>query len=191
MQAVTRAILEDTEARAGDTDPLFDGGHLREPMLWITNFLRAVGFTNTDANGSYFALSNRSNALGERPFRSASVFNFFPPGYVIPQSTLNAPEFELENTASAILRLSLANALVNNNIAGFNVDLSATGTLGQIAAASPDQLVDTLSVMFMHGQMPAQMRSEIVNSIGVLGAAQRVRVAAYLVISSPQYKVMH
>ena len=44
MQAVIRAILEDTEARAGDTNPTYDGGHLREPMLWMTNFLRAVGF---------------------------------------------------------------------------------------------------------------------------------------------------
>ena len=34
MQAVMRAILEDPEARAGDTDPTYDGGHLREPMLY-------------------------------------------------------------------------------------------------------------------------------------------------------------
>ncbi len=86
MQAVIRAILEDTEARAGDTNPAYEGGHLREPMLWMTNFLRAVGFTNTDANGSYFSLSNYSNNLNERPYRSGSVFNFFPPSYVIPRN---------------------------------------------------------------------------------------------------------
>lgn len=191
MQAVVRAILEDQEARAGDTDPTYDGGHLREPILWITNFLRAVGFTNTDANGSYFSLSNYSNNLSERPYRSSSVFNFFPPSYVIPQTTLNAPEFDLENTASAILRLSLADSLVNNKITGFTMDLSATGTLGQIAAANPGNLVDTLGVMFMHGQMPANMRSEILSAITGLGTAQQVRVATYLVISSPQYKIMH
>ncbi len=191
MQAVIRAILEDQEARAGDTDPAYDGGHLREPMLWITNYLRAVGFTNTDANGSYFPLSNYANNLGERPYRSGSVFNFFPPSYVIPQTTLNAPEFDLENTATAILRLSLADSLVNNKINGFTTDLSATGTLGQIAAANPGNLVDTLGVMFMHGQMPANMRAEIVSAIGGLGTAQQVRVATYLVITSPQYKIMH
>ena len=38
MQAVIRAILEDQEARAGDTNPTYDGGHLREPMLWIRTF---------------------------------------------------------------------------------------------------------------------------------------------------------
>jgi uncharacterized protein (DUF1800 family) len=191
MQAVIRAILEDTEARAGDTNPLAEAGHLREPILWITNFLRAVGFTNTDVNGSYFSLSNYSNNLSQRPYRSPAVFNFFPPGYVIPQTSLNAPEFDLENTASAILRLSLADTMVNNKIAGFAVDLSATGTLGQIAAASPANLVDTLGVMFMHGQMPTDMRTQILNTISGLGTAQQVRVATYLVISSSQYKVMH
>ena len=191
MQAVIRAILEDQEARAGDTNPAYDGGHLREPMLWMTNFLRAVGFTNTDANGSYFSLSNYSNNLSQRPYRSGSVFNFFPPSYVVPQSTLNAPEFDLENTATAILRLSLADSLVNNKITGFTVNLSASSTLGQIAAANPGNMVDTLGVMFMHGQMPANMRSQILSTINGLGTAQQVRVATYLVISSSQYKVMH
>jgi uncharacterized protein (DUF1800 family) len=191
MQGVIRAILEDEEARAGDTNPLDDGGHLREPILWITNYLRAVGFANTNANGSYFSLSNYSNNLNERPYRSGAVFNFFPPDYVIPESTLNAPEFGLENTASAILRLSLADSLVNNKISSFTTDLSATGTLGQIAAASSANLVDTLSLMFMHSQMPTDMRAQILSTISGLSTAQQVRIAVYLVISSSQYKVMH
>jgi uncharacterized protein (DUF1800 family) len=191
MQAVIRAILEDTEARAGDTDPTYNGGHLREPVLWITNFFRAVGFTNTDPNSSYYSLSNYSNNLNQRPYRSGSVFNFFPPSYIIPQTTLNAPEFDLENTASAILRLSLADSMVNNKIASFTVNLSATSPLGQIAAVSPANLVDTLGTMFMHGQMPTDMRTEIINTISGLSTTQQVRVATYLVITSSQYKVMH
>jgi uncharacterized protein (DUF1800 family) len=191
MQAVIRAILEDPEARAGDTDSTYDGGHLREPMLWMTNFLRAVGFTNTDANSSYFSLSNYSNNLSERPYRSGSVFNFFPPSYVIPQTTLNAPEFDLENSATAILRLSLADSFVNNKITSFTIDLSATSPLGQLAAASPGQMVDMLGTILMHGQMPSDMRTEILSAIGGLGTAQQVRVATYLVITSSQYKVMH
>ena len=45
--------------------------------------------------------------------------------------------------------------------------------------------------MFMHGQMPPDMRAQILTSIGGLSTAQQVRVATYLVISSSQYKVMH
>jgi len=89
------------------------------------------------------------------------------------------------------LRLSLADSLVNNKITSFTIDLSATSPLGVIAAASPSQMVDTLGEMFMHGQMPSDMRNEIMSAIGGLGAAQQVRVATYLVITSSQYKVMH
>jgi hypothetical protein len=119
------------------------------------------------------------------------VFNFFPPNYVIPQSPINAPEFDLENSASAILRLSLANTMVFNGISGFSVNLTATGPLGVVATASSANLVDTLGVMFMHGQMPTDMRTQILNTITGLTPAQQVRVATYLVITSSQYKIMH
>ena len=191
MQAVIRAIFEDAEARTGDANPLYDGGHLREPMLWLTDYYRAIGFKNTNVNGSYYSLGGVSTILGERPYRASSVFNFFPPNYVIPQTAINAPEFALENTATAILRLTIADSMVTNRISDFSVDLSAGSTLGQTAAAGPGQLVDALSVLFMHGQMPAQMRSEILSAITGLGISQQVSVATYLVITSSQYKIMH
>jgi len=191
LKAVVRAILTDQEARAGDTNSAFDGGHLREPVLFITAMMRGLNFTNTDANGSYYALSNQSAKLNEEPYRANSVFNFFPPEYVIPASTLNAPEFGIENTATAVLRLSLADSIVNNKINGFSVDLSKTSALGTLAA-NPANLVDALSVMFMHSQMPASMRTNIINAITPLtNNAQRARVAIYLVITSSQYKVIH
>jgi uncharacterized protein (DUF1800 family) len=206
MKAVFIAILNDVDARAADNSPSFDGGHLREPMLYITNVLRALGFTNKDAvvsndvvaNASYNSLGNYTNPLGQRPYSSASVFNFFPPDYVIPGTTLNAPEFGQENTATAVLRLTLANTLVYNGISGFNLDLSKTSALGitasktGVAATDSAALVDSLGVMFMHGQMPAQMRTAIINHVATLtDPAQRVRVATYLVITSSFYKVEH
>jgi uncharacterized protein (DUF1800 family) len=192
MQAVLTAILTDTEARAGDTNASYDGGHLREPILFLTAMMRGLGFTNTDANGSWDSLSTYSNNLSERPYRANSVFNFFPPNYVIPGSTLNAPEFANENTATVTLRLSLADAMVNNKISGFTTaNLSSTSVLGTLAA-SPSALVDNLSTLLMHSQMPANMRSTIVSAITPLtSTAQRVRVAVYLIVTSSQYKVIH
>ena len=87
--------------------PTFDGGHLREAMLYMTDVLRGLGFTNYFRVGDYSTLGNYTNALGEKPYTSSSVFNFFPPDYIIPGTTANAPEFGQENTASAILRLTL------------------------------------------------------------------------------------
>ncbi len=191
MQAVITAILTDTEARAGDTNPSFDGGHLREPILFLTEVIRGLGFTNTESNGTYESLSTYSNNLSERPYRANSVFNFFPPNYVIPGTTLNAPEFAIENTATATLRQSLADSIVNNKITGFTVDLSDTSTLG-VMAANPTTLVNYLSMLFMHSQMPTNMQSVIVNAITPLTSnAQRVRIALFLVLTSSQYKIMH
>jgi uncharacterized protein (DUF1800 family) len=191
MQAVIRAILTDSEARAGDTNASFDGGHLREPVLFLTAMMRGLNFTNTDANSSYFSLSNQSSKLSEEPYRANAVFNFFPPDYVIPATTLNAPEFGIENTASSILELTLADTLVNNKLNSFSVDLSNTSTLGTMAA-NPTTLVNYLSMLFMHSQMPSNMQSTIISTITPLTSnAQRARVATYLVITSSQYKIIH
>ncbi len=206
MKAVITAILTDADARAADTSPNFDGGHLREPMLYMTSVMRGLGFVNNDvkasndviANASYNTVGNYTSPLGEKPYTSGSVFNFFPPNYVIPGTTLNAPEFGQENTASAVLRLTLANTLVYNGVSGFTVDLSKTSALGMTASATGNamtdsgNLVDSLGVIFMHGQMPTQMRTDIVNHIATLtDPAQRVRVATYLVITSSFYKIEH
>jgi len=196
MQAVVRAILEDQEARAGDTNPAFDGGHLREPMLYMTDLLRGLGFTSTSPNGDNSMLNTYTTPIGELPYASSSVFNFFPPNYIIPDTTTNSPEFSLENTGSAILRLTLADDVVFNNIAYFKGDLSATSALGitasktGVAATDAGNLVDSLGIIFMHGQMPTQMRTAIVNHVATLSnIPERVRVATYLVITSSQYKI--
>ena len=195
MQAVLTAIFTDAEARAGDTNASFDGGHLREPMLYLLSAMRALGYTstNTDSTNLYaFAgLSSYTSPLGEQPMRSPSVFNFYPPDYVIPGSTLIAPEFSLENTASVNLRLTLANSLSTGKLSGFSTDLSKTSALG-VMAADPGTVTDALGVLFLHGQMPTYMRTAIVNAISPLtDNGQRVRVAVYLILSSSQYKVMH
>ena len=191
MQAVITAIITDEEARAGDTNSSYDGGHLREPVLFITAMMRGLGFNNTDVNGSYFTLSNYSSPLNEEPYFANSVFNFFPPNYVIPGTTINAPEFDIENTATAVLRLSLADSIVNNKISGFSVDLSNTSALGTMAA-TPATLVSYLNTLLMHSQMPANMSTTIINTITPLTSnAQRVRIAVFLIVTSSQYKVIH
>jgi uncharacterized protein (DUF1800 family) len=192
MKAVITAILTDQEARAGDTNADYNGGHLREPALFIANMMRALNFTNTDVNGSWFNLASQGFNLNQEPYYANSVFNFFPPNYVLPGTTITSPEFDIENTATVTLRQTLANNLVNNGIGGFTTsDLTTTGVLGSMAA-NPTTLVNYLSMLFMHSQMPTAMQSTLVNAITPLTSnAQRARVAVFLVITSPQYKVIH
>ena len=77
LQAVVQAILLDTEARAGDANPSFDGGHLREPMLYMTNVMRGLGFTFVGAGTGtgaeyYYTLGNYTSALSEKPYTSGA-----------------------------------------------------------------------------------------------------------------------
>jgi uncharacterized protein (DUF1800 family) len=198
MKAVVTAILNDPEARAGDTTPTAEGGHLREPILYFTGILRGLGFTNVNAQGRYDIATSYTAPLGATPYAAASVFNFFPPSYVIPGTAINAPEFAQEDTASETLRLTLADSIVRNHLTTFSVDMSQSSILGQVGSATGNaaidsaNLVNALNILFMHDQMPAAMQSAIAAqaaSLPVIG--QRVRVATWLVISSNFYKIEH
>jgi hypothetical protein len=78
------------------------------------------------------------------------------------------------------------------------VDLSATSPLGIMASATGNATTDStnliiaLSNLFMHGQMPAQMQTDIINHVATLtNIPERVCVAVYLVLTSSHYKVEH
>jgi uncharacterized protein (DUF1800 family) len=204
MKAVLTAILMDQEARAGDTQsgdqadqsPAVDGGHLREPLLWAMNLLRGLNAAQPNPATPYpfvtFMSQNLAN-IGEAPIAQTSVFNYFPPSYVIPQTAVNAPEFSLENTGSAIPRMSLADRIIHNGASGPTVDLSPTSTLGQ-QANNPAQLADYLGMLFMHSQMPTDMRTALIATVTAIPATDpqsRAEVAVYLVVTSSQYKIMH
>lgn len=202
MQYVIQTILLDSEARAGDTAPTqpTTGGHLREPVLYVANVMRALGYTNNLPDNFAGYVSLLTQPLNQAPYASPNVFNFFHPNYTIPATilpgALNSPEFGIENTGAAVERVTSADLLSGNNVGGFTVDLSATSPLG-LLATGPDTspLVDQLSSMFMHGQMPntfdSPMRGELIAYLNTLSTpAERVKSGIFLVISSPLYKIM-
>ena len=193
MQSVLTAIFTDPEARAGDTAPQASDGHLREPVLWLANVMRALGFVNLDPNNYYRYLSEDTAVLNEVPYASPAVFNFFPPTYVIPGTALTAPEFGLENTASVTDRMSLADTIVNNNLWDFNIDLSETSPLALTAIAHGSAaLVQQLNDLFLYGTMDTATANAIVHECTTIkDPAQKVRVAVYLVITSSEYKILH
>jgi len=198
MKAVVTAILNDPEARAADTDPTANDGHLREPILYFAGIMRALQFTNVNSQGRYDVATSYTSPLGETPYGAESVFNFFPPSYIIPGTTLNAPEFAQENTAAATLRMTLADSIVRNHLTTFNIDMSPTSLLGMIASATGNaatdsaNLVTALNILFTHDQMTAPMQTAIAaNAAHLTDISQRVRVSTWLVISSNFYKIEH
>lgn len=105
LGAVIRAILTDDEA--WPTTPGASFGKLREPTLRFTTVARALGATTTALPWPIDSLSDQPTELSQQPFESPSVFNFYRPGYVPPQSVLGdaglvSPEMQLANETTAI-----------------------------------------------------------------------------------------
>jgi uncharacterized protein (DUF1800 family) len=109
LKAVVRAILLDPEAR--DESHLLDPsyGKAKEPLLAITQLLRAIhasplnGWSSQEdvaMNGVYWFRAPQKR-LGQGPLRSPSVFNFYSPSH-IPRSDhfithdIVGPEFQIQ-----------------------------------------------------------------------------------------------
>ena len=191
MKAVVSAILKDPEAR-GSAKSAAGYGKLREPVLYVTAAARAV---NATSDGVY--LAQQAKAMGEDVFNAASVFNFYPPGYVVPGTTANGPEFALLNASTAINRYNFANAMAFGTIGPITTRPGATGTTPdwtalQSLAGDPDALMDELDGLLMHGTMGSAMRSTILAAVTAVPASNtlmRAKTAYYLVVTSPQYQV--
>ena len=199
MKEVIRAILLDPEARGNiKTDPTY--GKLREPVQLMTNIYRQLGVTSADGLGLSDGNINRFPAgLSQNTFNAPTVFNYYPPDYVIPGTSLLGPEFAIFNTGTSIGRANLGNSLVFGAVNVSQPD-TPTGTrlfLGElqaIAAADPtsNQLLDVLNQRFMHGRMSPQMRSSIMtatNAVASTNPLGRAQAAVYLVVTSSQYQV--
>jgi uncharacterized protein (DUF1800 family) len=191
MKAVINAILTDPEARGAiKLDPGY--GKLREPVLFMAAAARAL---NTASDGVYF--QQQSTQLGQRLFYPASVFNYYPPTYVLPGTVALAPEFAIQNSSTAINRYNFANTLSFGTIAPLATLPGAIGTKPDWTALSalagnPNALLDKLNVLLLHGTMPAAMRASIVPAINAIAATDpltRAKTAFYLVVTSPQYQV--
>jgi uncharacterized protein (DUF1800 family) len=193
MQAVIAAILLDSEARRGDdpTTANAGDGHLREPILFIAGILRAFAATS-DGLGpvNYLATAN----LNQPPLTAPSVFNFFPPDYNIPGTTLLGPEFALDTTATTLVRINFVNSFVYSAIgSGTTVNFTPYASL----AANPDatgQLLDSLNALLLHGSLSSSARASILTAVNAVPAGsnqnlQRAQAAIYLILSSSQYQV--
>jgi len=124
LQAVVKSILLDPEARYGQFWNPITFGKLREPLLRLTHFWRAMGALHACADPSYdnggyvnpyrysgygtassLADTIYGSGVGQAPLNADSVFNFFKPGYLPPGEMtslgLLGPEFQLNTDTIA------------------------------------------------------------------------------------------
>lgn len=196
LAAVIRAVLLDADARneAKIADPAW--GKLREPMLRFVQWARSFGATSPTDLWNIGNTSDPATRLGQSPMRSPSVFNFFRPGYVPPNTSIGslalvAPELQITNESSTI---GYVNAMQTAVSSGF----------GEVKSVYPDQLplatdaqtlVDQVSLLLAASQLSADTTSQIRSAVASMPAStetdrlRRVQAAVLLVMASTEYLV--
>lgn len=194
LKAVVRAILLDTEARsdANLANPSF--GKLREPVVRFIQWARTFGLTSPGDSWSLGDLSDPATRLGQNPLRAPSVFNFFRPGYVPPNSSLGsagitAPEFQITTESSVAGYVNFMQGAVSMGVAGSKANYAALLPLVADSAA----LLAELNVLLAAGQLSVATLASLkaaLDSIGTgttAGQNNRLYAALTLVLAAPEY----
>ena len=203
---VFNAILLDPEAR-GSRKTAPDYGKLREPFQLATNFLRAFNVKSSNPaafcqNRSDGFISPRVVEMGQEVLSPPSVFSYYSPEYILPGTSITAPEFNILDTETALRRSNFIHLMTYAYI--FYEDgaypvvpcgtaLDFTEARGW-AAADPSgvTLIENLNRKLMHGVMSEEMKNDLLEAVQAIPASDplaRAKQAIYLTASSSQYQV--
>ena len=195
LKAVIKAVLLDDEARSATAAAATGYGKLREPILRFTGWARAHAATSASTAWAIGDTSNPGTRLAQSPLRAPSVFNFFRPGYVPPNtgfdaSALVAPEFQIANESSVVGYLNFMQAAVAGKGVGDVVaDYSALLAIADDASA----LLAELNLVLAAGRLGSATLGPLVTAVqsmtGGTDAARRNRVyaALVLVLAAPEF----
>ncbi len=215
LKAVIRAILLDPEARGNlKTDPNY--GHLREPVLYVTSVLRPFSPTANNnitvpasCNGlSDGVINTLTQPLDQDVWNPPTVFNYYPMEYIIPNTPLAGPEFQIFSTGTALKRPNVVNQFAPANVTTSGGILAATGAASNVpcgtridltrlqnllaADATGGSMVDTLNRELLNGSMSPAFRTQVLNAVAAVTSTntlKRARTALYLVATAPQFQV--
>jgi len=201
LRATITAILLDIEARTVTTS---DPGKTREPILRLAQWMRAFNARSASGNFLVGTTDDPATSLGQSPMRSPTVFNFYRPGYVPPNTAiatagLVAPELQIVNEVSVVGYSNFMRSIVQNGVGSNSPrDVQPDYTAEMALAHDANLLVDRVSLLLTGGSMSAGTRNLIVtavNSIPYPGAnsttarLNRARLAVFFALSSPDYLV--
>lgn len=199
MKAVIKAILLDTEAR--DTvslnNPQF--GKIKEPIMRFLAWARSFSAMSKNDNWLIGDTSDAGTKLGQSPLRSPTVFNYFRPGYVPPNtaianSNLVAPEMQIVNESSVVGYVNFMQAAINGSKGVGDLTANYQGLLA--LADNANALVAELNLLLAANQIGSASITLIANAINSMRSGsdvyryQRIYAALTLVLASPEFIVL-
>jgi len=176
-------------------------------VLRLAHWLRAFGARSASGRFLVGNTDNPNTSLGQTPMRSPSVFNFYRPGYVPPNTSiadagLVAPEMQITHESSVAgylntLRSALASGFGNGSPRDIQPDYGEVIGL----ADTPGALVDRVAMLLLAGELSSDMRAQLVDAVGSVAVSStnaqsaatarlnRVKLAIFLIMASPEYLV--
>lgn len=194
MKAVLRAVLLDPEALSPASSNA--GGKLREPVQRFVQWARSVGLSSPTELWNVGNLSDPATRLGQSPLRAPSVFNFFRPGYVPPNSALGeagitAPEFQLCNESTVAGYLNFMQTVIVNGVGELKPSYASELSLVNDVPA----LVAKWAELLAGEGLGASTRAAIASAVGSISAStdsgrlNRVHATLLLILASPEYQI--
>ena len=196
LKAVLKTLLLDDEARSAASAASPSFGKLREPMLRMIAWARAYNANSASDAWALGVTSDPASRLGQSPLRSPSVFNFFRPGYVPPNSAIGtaslvAPEFQITNESSVVGYVNYMQRAVSTGFGDVLADYTSLLPLADDAQA----LLDELNLVLAAGQLSAatvaSMKGALAGMASGTDAARKNRIyaALVLVLAAPEFIV--
>ena len=196
LGAVLKAMLLDDEARNPANAASTSFGKVREPILRFTAWARAYSAASASNAWAVGNTSDPASRLGQSPLRSPTVFNFFRPGYVPPNSAvataaLVAPEFQITNESSVVGYVNFLQRAVAGGIGDIKADYSALLALSDDAVA----LVAEIALVLAADQLSTATLASISAAVASMptGTAttrqNRVNASLVLVLATPEFIV--
>ncbi|WP_245532504.1 DUF1800 domain-containing protein [Asticcacaulis excentricus] len=197
MKSVWRAILLDSEART--LSGSVTSGKLREPIVRFTQWARTFQVSSLTGKWEIYDTSNGDWGLGQSPLRSPSVFNFFRPGYVPPQTALStsqlvAPEFQIHNETTTAGYLNFMTSVIKSGYQDVKPDYSAIIGISH----QTRELLDWLNLYLAAGQVSETTLALIQSALDAQpltstssesAKLDRIYSAILLIMASPEYLV--
>lgn len=193
LKAVWTAIFTDAEARA--LPDAVTGGKLREPIVRFVQWARTAEVATSTGQWGIPDLSSMQS-LGQSPLRSPSVFNFFRPGYIPPNTAMAdrkmvAPEFQIVNETTTAGYLNFMLGAVTSGVNDVKPQYTALLAKADDAAA----LVSALNLRLTANQLSPATVTLIQTAVAGLPATtdaqklNRVQAAVYLTMAAPEYLI--
>lgn len=210
LEALFAAVLLDKEARSAVLDHDPSHGSLREPIIKMIAFMRAMEFKRNDRVPT-LRMFNMISKIGQEPIATPNVFSFFSPDYANPgavnDASLTSPESQILTAPNIVGFLngmmSMVDTGLNKCFGGFGLksvnncnqwnrmdpERYARGTLAFTPqGTNATDIVNELTLLLNGGRLSSSSRVAIETAYNEAGNADKaLRMVQKLMLMTPEF----